>query len=70
MNWENIVENLSDLIEMKNTKINGLTCAIDYLKGKQDKVQRELMYLKSRYDSKVERDVMDNVINLVKKIYE
>ena len=70
MSLEEIIENLNDLVQMKNTKINGLICAVDILKDRQKKVLRELGYLRSQYDSKVERDVMEIVINLVKKIYE
>lgn len=68
MNWEEIIDNLNDLIETKNTKLKGYEIAIEHLRNQREKIMRELMYLKSRYDSQVEREVVDNVINLMKEI--
>lgn len=64
------LKDLHELIELKEIKIKGMSSAIDYLRERDRKVVRELGYLKSQYDSKVERDVMNKVINLVKSIYE
>lgn len=64
------IENLNDLILLKNTKIAGLTSAVNYLKGNKSKVLRELNYLKSQYDSQVERQVVEKAIEIVTKIYE
>lgn len=65
-----ILKDMHELVKMKEDKINGLCCAIDVFKSREKKVVRELGYLKSQYDSQVERLAIDKAIEIVMKIYE
>lgn len=69
MNWDTIIDNLNDLIEHKNTKINGLCLAIDMLKDKNKKCLREVRYLKSKYNDPECLRILDEVIELMETLF-
>lgn len=70
MSKNEVIENLNELIELKNVKIAGMQYAIDVLKKREAKALRELGYLKAKYDSADERRAIDSAIEVVKKSYE
>ena len=67
MGLEEIIEDLHELAKLQETKIKGLTLAVDVFKSREKKVIRELKYLRSQYD---ETDCIDNAIQIVMKVYE
>lgn len=62
------ITNLNELVRLLKIKVGGLEAAVNYMRKRERKTLNELELLKRRYDSEVERDVMENVINLVKEI--
>lgn len=67
MGLEEIIEDLHELVKLQETKIKGLSMAVDVFKNREKKVIRELKYLRSQYD---ETDCIDNAIQIVMKVYE
>lgn len=62
------ITNLNELVRLLKIKVGGLEAAVSYMRKRERKTLNELELLKRRYDSEVERNVMENVINLVKEI--
>lgn len=64
MNWEMIIDNLGDLIQGKNVRIDGLNATVNILKDREKKLIRELKYLEKKYDNPIQIEALKEAIEI------
>ena len=69
MNWEMVIENLGDLIQCKNVRIDGLNATVNILKDREKKVIRELKYLENKYDNPMQIEAIQEAIELAETLF-
>lgn len=69
MNWEMIIENLGDLIQCKNVRIDGLNATVNILKDREKKLLRELKYLEKKYDNPIQIEALKEAIELAETLF-
>lgn len=69
MNWEMIIDNLGDLIQCKNVRIDGLNATVNILKNREKKLIRELKYLEKKYDNPIQIEAIQEAIELAETLF-
>lgn len=69
MNLEMIIDNLGDLIQCKNVRIDGLNATVNILKDREKKLIRELKYLENKYDNPNKIEALKEAIELAETLF-
>lgn len=69
MNWEMIIDNLGDLIQGKNVRIDGLNATVNILKDREKKLVRELKYLEKKYDNPIQIEALKEAIEIAETLF-
>lgn len=69
MNWEMIIENLGDLIQCNNVRIDGLSATVNILKDREKKVIRELKYLEKKYEHPMQIEAIKEAIEIAETLF-
>lgn len=64
-----IIENLGDLIQCKNVRIDGLSATVNILKDREKKVIRELKYLEKKYDNPIQIEAIKEAIEIAETLF-
>lgn len=64
-----IIENLGDLIQCKNVRIDGLNATVNILKDREKKFIRELKYLENKYDNPMQIEAIQEAIELAGTLF-
>lgn len=59
-----IIDNLGDLIQGKNVRIDGLNATVNILKDREKKLIRELKYLEKKYDNPIQIEALKEAIEI------
>lgn len=69
MNWEMIIDNLGELIQCKNVRIDGLNATVNILKDREKKLVRELKYLEKKYDNPIQIEAIQEAIEIAETLF-
>lgn len=64
-----IIDNLGDLIQGKNVRIDGLSATVNILKDREKKLIRELKYLENKYDNPVQIEAIKEAIEIAETLF-
>ena len=64
-----IIDNLGDLIQGKNVRIDGLNATVNILKDREKKLVRELKYLEKKYDNPIQIEALKEAIEIAETLF-